>query len=160
MTNQTQTLVAWLRDAHAMERATVDTLDHLAQRLHRYHPELAARFRQHWQESLGQVERIETCLKGLGSDTSTFKDLRSRFIGIARAYAVEVLPDELVKDCLAAYASRHFEIATYISLVAAARKLEQPAIAQMCEENLHQERAMASWLEQQIPEATLEFLRA
>lgn len=160
MTDQTHTLVAWLRDAHAMERATVDTLDHLAERLQHYHPELAAGFRQHWQESLGQVQRIETCLKGLGSDTSTFKDLRSRFIGIARAYAVEVLPDELVKDCLAAYASRHFEIATYISLGAAARKLELPAVEQMCEENLQQERAMANWLQQQIPEATLEFLRA
>src|SRR6201987_4343098 len=159
MTDQMHTLVAWLRDAHAMERATVDTLDHLAQRVNRRYPELAARFRQHWQESLGQVERIERCLKELGSDTSTFKDFRSRFIGIAQAYAVEVLPDELVKDCLAAYASRHFEIATYISLGAAARKLEQAAIVQMCEENLQQERAMASWLERQIPEATLEFLR-
>jgi ferritin-like metal-binding protein YciE len=159
MRDQTHTLIAWLRDAHAMERATVDTLDHLAERLHRPYPELAAQFRQHWQESLGQVERIERCLKGLGSDTSTFKDLRSRFMGIAQAYAVEVLPDELVKDCLAAYASRHFEIATYLSLAAAARKLEQPAIVQMCEENLQQERAMAGWLEQQIPEATLEFLR-
>jgi ferritin-like metal-binding protein YciE len=69
-----------------------------------------------------------------------------------------VLPDEVVKDCLAAYASRHFEIATYISLSAAARRLERPAIEQMCEENLQQERAMASWLERQIPEATLEFL--
>jgi len=159
MTDQTHTLVAWLRDAHAMERATVDTLDHLAGRLNRRYPELAAGFRRHWQESLGQAERIETCLKGLGSDTSTFKDLRSRFIGIAQAYAFEVLPDEAVKDCLAAYASRHFEIATYISLGAAARKLEQPRIVQMCEENLRQERAMTSWLEQQIPEATLEFLR-
>src|SRR6516225_4723603 len=159
MTDERHVLVAWLRHAHAVERATVDTLDHLADRLKRVQPELAARFRQHWQESLGQVERIETCLKDLGSDTSTFKDLRNRFIGIAQAYAVEVLPDELVKDCLSAYASRHFEIGTYISLGAAARKLEQPAIVQMCEENLQQERAMASWLEQQIPEATLEFLR-
>jgi len=98
MTNQKHTLIAWLRDAHAMERATVDTLDHLADRLYRPYPELAARFRQHWQESLGEVERIEKCLKALGSDTSTFKDLTSRFIGIAQANADEVLPDELEKD--------------------------------------------------------------
>jgi ferritin-like metal-binding protein YciE len=160
MTNKNHTLVAWLRDAHAMERATVDTLDHLAERLNRPYPDLAVRFRQHWQETLGQVERIEKCLKELGSDTSTFKDLRNRFIRIAQAYAVEVLPDELVKDCLAAYASRHFEIGTYLSLGAAARKADQPTVVQMCEENLQQERAMASWLEQQIPEATLEFLRS
>ena len=97
-------------------------------------------------------------MKDLGSNTSTFKDLRNRFIGIAQAYAVEVLPDELQKDFLATYAATHFEIATYISLGAAARKLEKPAIVQMCEENLQQERAMASWLEQQIPQATLEDL--
>src|SRR5262252_7586738 len=128
MTNQMHMLVAWLREAHVMERATIDTLDHLADRLDHPFPDLAGRFRQHWQESLGQVERIETCLKELGSDTSTFKDLRSRFLGIVQAYAVEVLPDELQKDFLAMYASKHFEIATYISLGAAAHKLEQPAI--------------------------------
>jgi ferritin-like metal-binding protein YciE len=154
------TLVAWLRDVHAMERATIDTLDHLAERLDRPFPDLARRFRQHWQESLDQVKRIETCLEDLGSDTSTFKDLRSRFVGIAQAYAVEVLPDEVVKDCQAVYASRHFEIATYIALRAAARKLEVPAIVQLCDENLRHERGMADWLEQKIPEATLQFLRA
>jgi ferritin-like metal-binding protein YciE len=158
MTKNKQTLVAWLRDAHAMERASVDTLDRLADRLARY-PDLAGRFREHWRQSLGQVERIEKCLKSLGSDTSTFKDLASRFFGIAQAYAVAVTPDEVVKDCLTAYTWRHFEIAAYISLGAAALMLEQPDVARMCNEHLEQERAMASWLEQQIPEVTLEFLR-
>jgi ferritin-like metal-binding protein YciE len=158
MTNSKHVLVSWLRDAHAMERASVDTLDRLAERLARY-PQLAVRFREHWRESLGQVEHIEACLKRLGSDTSTFKDLASRFVGIAQAYAVAVVPDEVVKDCLATYASRHFEIATYVSLGAAALSLEQPQIARMCDEHLQQERAMAAWLEQQIPEVTLEFLR-
>jgi ferritin-like metal-binding protein YciE len=158
MTKSKQTLIAWLRDVHAMERASVDILDRLADRLSRY-PELATGFREHWRESIGQVEHIETCLKNLGSDTSTFKDLASRFIGIAQAYAVAVVPDEVVKDCLAAYASRHFEIAPYVSLGAAALSLEEPQVARMCDEHLQQERAMASWLEQQIPEVTLEFLR-
>ena len=158
MTNGKQTIVAWLRDAHALERASVDTLDHLADRLVRF-PQLAGRFREHWRESVAQVQNIERCLKHLGSDTSTFKDLASRFFGIAQAYAVEVVPDEVVKDCLSQYASRHFEIATYISLGAAALAGEEPEVARMCEEHLQQERAMASWLEQQIPEITLEFLR-
>jgi ferritin-like metal-binding protein YciE len=158
MTKSKQTLVAWLRDAHAMERASVDTLDRLAERLVRY-PDLAARFREHWRQSLAQVSQIERCLKSLGSDTSTFKDLASRFFGIAQAYAVAVVPDEVVKDCLAAYASRHFEIAAYASLGAAALMLEEPDVARMCNEHLEQEREMAVWLEQQIPEVTLEFLR-
>ncbi len=158
MTKNKQTLVSWLRDAHAMERASVDILDRLAERLARF-PELASQFREHWRVSLGQVENIERCLKQLGSDTSTFKDLASRFIGIAQAYAVAVVQDEVVKDCLAAYAYRNFEIATYLSLGAAALVLEEPDVARMCEQHLQQERAMVSWLEKQIPEVTLEFLR-
>lgn len=158
MTKSKQTLVAWLRDVHAMERASVDSLDRLADRLSRF-PELAVRFREHWRESLAQVEHIERCLKNLGSDTSTFKDLATRFIGIAQAFAVAVVPDEVVKDCLVAYASRHFEIAAYVSLGAAALMLEEPDVARMCNDHLEQERAMASWLEQQIPDVTLEFLR-
>jgi ferritin-like metal-binding protein YciE len=158
MTKSKQTLVAWLRDVHAMERTSVDTLDRLAERLSRF-PELSAQFREHWRQSIGQVQNIERCLKGLGSDTSTMKDLASRFIGIAQAYAVTMVPDEVVKDCLAEYASRHFEIAAYVSLGAAALALEEPDVARMCDEHLKQERAMASWLEQQIPEVTLDFLR-
>jgi len=158
MTKRKQVLIAWLRDAHAMEQTSVDTLDRLAERLSRF-PELALKFREHWRESMGQVEDIETCLKNLGSDTSTFKDLARRFLGITQAYAVELTPDEVVKDCLATYASRHFEIATYVALGAAALALEEPAVARMCEEHLQQERAMAAWLEQQIPQVTLDYLR-
>ncbi len=158
MTNGKHTLIEWLRNAHAMERASVDNLDRLADRFSRW-PQFAGPFREYWQESLGQVERIEACLKKLGSDTSTFKDLTSRFIGIAQAYAVAVVPDEVVKDCLAAYTWRHFEIAAYVSLGAAALMLEEPEVARMCNEHLQQERTMASWLEEQIPEVTLEFLR-
>ena len=132
MTKNKHTLIAWLRDAHAMERTSVDTLDRLAERLSRF-PELAAQFREHWRTSIAQVQDIEKCLKTLGSDTSTFKDLTSRFMGIAQAYAVTVVPDEVVKDCLAAYASRHFEIAAYVALGAAALSLEEPDVARMCD---------------------------
>ncbi len=157
MSKSKQTLVSWLRDAHAMERASVDTLDRMADRLARF-PQLAGGFREHWRETLGQVQRIEICLKGLGSDTSTFKDLATRFVGIAQSYVVAAAADEVVKDCLAAYSWRHFEIAAYVSLGAAALALEQPEVARMCDEHAQQERAMATWLEQQIPLVTLEFL--
>ena len=40
MTKRKQVLIAWLRDAHAMEQTSVDTLDRLAERLARF-PELA-----------------------------------------------------------------------------------------------------------------------
>jgi len=158
MTNGKRALVDWLRDAHAMERTSVDNLDRLADRFSR-HPELAVPFREHWRESRGQVEALEACLKKLGSDTSTLKDLASRFVGIAQAYAGMASLDEPVKDCLATYAAMHFEIATYLSLRAAAVDLAEPEITRLCDEHLQRERAMAAWLEQQITEVTLEFLR-
>ena len=158
MTNGKRVLVDWLRDAHAMERSSVDNLDRLADRFSR-HPELSVRFREHWRESLNQVVALEVCLKKLGSDTSTFKDLTSRFVRIAQAYAGAISLDEPVKDCLAAYASTHLEIATYVSLRAAAIELAEPEVAQMCDEHLQRERAMAGWLEEQIAEVTLDFLR-
>ncbi len=158
MTNNKHALVAWLRAAHAMERASVDNLDRLADRFSR-HPQLADRFREHWRHSLGQVEALEVCLKKLGSDTSTFKDLASRFVSIAQAYAGIASLDEPIKDCMTTYASMHYEIAAYVSLRAAALELAEPQIAQLCEQHLQREREMAAWLEQQIPEVTLEFLR-
>jgi|SRR5581483_6610977 len=158
MTNGKRTLIDWLRDAHAMERTSVDNLDRLADRFSR-HPQLTAAFQEHWRASLGQVAALEAALKRLGSDTSTFRDLASRFVGITQAYAGFVSLDEPVKDCLAAYASMHFEIATYVSLRAAALELAEPEIARMCDEHLQRERSMAAWLEQQITEVTLEFLR-
>jgi ferritin-like metal-binding protein YciE len=158
MTNGKRVLVDWLRDAHAMERTTVDNLDRLADRFSR-HPELADRFRQGWRESLEQVASLEACLKKLGSDTSTFRDLASRFVGIAQAYAGAISLDEPVKDCLAAYASMHMEIASYVSLRAAALELAEPEIARMCDEHLQRERVMVGWLEQQITQVTLDFLR-
>jgi ferritin-like metal-binding protein YciE len=158
MTNGKRVLVDWLRDAHAMERTTVDNLDRLADRFSR-HPDLAGRFREHWRESLNQVAALEACLKKLGSDTSTFKDLARRFVGIAQAYAGAISLDEPVKDCMAAYASMHLEIAAYVSLRAAAEELVEPEIVQMCDQHLQRERAMTGWLEQQIAEVTLDFLR-
>jgi ferritin-like metal-binding protein YciE len=158
MTNGKRVLVDWLRDAHAMEKTSVDNLDRLADRFSR-HPDLAGRFREHWRDSVAQVVALEACLRKLGSDTSTFKDLARRFVGIAQAYAGAISLDEPVKDCLAAYASMHLKVATYVSLRAAAVELDEQEIAQMCDDHLQRERAMAGWLEQQITEVTLEFLR-
>ena len=158
MNNNKRALVDWLRNAHAMERTSVDNLDRLADRFSR-EPEVAIRFREHWRDSLNQVVALEVCLKKLGADASTFKDLASRFVGIAQAYSGIISPDEPVKDCVAAYASLHLEIATYISLQAAAQELSELDIVRMCDEQLQRERAMSGWLEQQIAEVTLSHLR-
>ncbi len=55
---------------------------------------------------------------------------------------------------LADYASEHFEIACYRSLIAAAEEAGKPQVAEVCSEILEDEEAMADWIEEQIPEVT------
>ena len=141
-----------------MERTSVDNLDRLADRFSR-HPELAVRFREYWRESLGQVAVLEACLKKLGSDTSTFRDLARRFVGIAQAYAGAIR--SMSRSRIAWPRTRPYTFRSRHTFRCAQRlwSLAQPEIARMCDENLERERAMAGWLEQQITEVTLEFLR-
>lgn len=158
MAKDKDTLIAWLRDAHAMEKSTVDNQERLIERLKDY-PQLSARFQQHLEESRRQVERIEGCLDRLGADRSVLKDVATRAVGVVEAYGSALTPDDPVKNCLAAYATKSFEIASYTSLGAAAAAFGEPEIQRVCEESLQEERAMATWLEQHIPEVTQQYLR-
>ena len=157
MVQDTETLVRWLRDAHAMERATIGNLDRLQGRFGRY-PQFVTRLQQHWIESQDQAARLERSLNRLGAEPSAIKDTTTRLLGVVESFVAGMSADEVLKDCIATYAFEHFEIACYISLAAAARAAEEPEIERMCEEHLQQERAMADWLEQRIPEVTQDYL--
>jgi ferritin-like metal-binding protein YciE len=67
-------LIAWLRDAHAMEAATTDNLERLIARADKY-PQLKTPMQRHLEISRRQKDEIEEQLKALGSDTSTLKDM-------------------------------------------------------------------------------------
>lgn len=140
-----------------MERATTENLDRLQARFAR-HPQLVTRLQQHWMESEAQAARLEASLKLLGARPSSTKDATTRLLGFLEAHVTALAPDEVLKDCLAAYALEHLEIASYVALVAAARVVGEPEIERTCEEHLQQERAMAAWLEQQIPDLTRDYL--
>ena len=64
-----ETLKAWLRDAHAMERATVDNLERQLRRLEAY-PRLREKIGEHLTQSRGQIRRLEECLQRLGAEPS------------------------------------------------------------------------------------------
>ena len=123
MTNGKDKLVAWLRDAHAMEEATADNLDRLEDGLKNL-PQLAVQVRQHRDESRAQAARIQQSLRALGAGTSVIKDVATRMLARAEAYAAAVTDDDIVKNFLAAYAFESFEIASYIALQTAARSLD------------------------------------
>ncbi len=148
--NRGQEMLAnWLRDAHAMERATIDNIDGLLDRMKDY-PEVTQRYRMHLEQSKEQLQRIEQCLASLGEQVSTVKDAATRLAGIVQAYGTAMSTDEPVKHALAAFAYENFEIASYIALIGAAEHLNLPEVRAACEKSLAEERDMAEWLENHI----------
>ncbi len=149
-TTSREKLAEWLRDAHAMERSTIDTIERLIRRLEDY-PTVTKRYEMHLEESREQLLRIEESLKSLDEDISAVKDTATRVSGFFQAYTTALAEDEPVKHCLAAFAYENFEIASYLALIGAAEELRLPDIKMACEASLREEHDMADWLENHLP---------
>jgi ferritin-like metal-binding protein YciE len=151
-------VISWLRDAHAMEAATVRNLEQLIGRAEEY-PSLKAQLQKHLQISRRQVTDVEGQLKTLGSDTSTLKDLAMRFTGWIEPFLGALAPDELPKQCIAAHGWENFEIASYRSLQGAAEELGMQDLKALCERAIREEQEMSQYLFENLPEITRQYLR-
>ena len=120
-TDVNENLLAWLKDAHAMEQQAEHMLKAQASRIDHY-PELKARLESHLQETLGQQALVEGCIKRLNGSASVFKDLAGRMTAVAQAAGGMTQHDEVVKGAIAGYVFENLEIACYTSLIAAARE--------------------------------------
>lgn len=156
--SQTDQLVTWLNSAYAMEQAQIQVLENHAKDAEDF-PGVRARDEQHLEETKRHVERLKYCLQQLGASPSTTKSVMGNITGMIQGASSGMYKDELVKNFLADYASEHFEIACYRSLIAAAHAVGRPEIAEVCREILQDEEAMAEWLEENIPTITETFLR-
>ncbi|MDB5394731.1 MAG: hypothetical protein JWM91_2237 [Rhodospirillales bacterium] len=67
--------------------------------------------------------------------------------------------DEITKGSLMTLSFESFEIASYESLQAMAKALDLPQVARMAEQNLEEERAMASWLDDNLPLIAKEYVQ-
>jgi ferritin-like metal-binding protein YciE len=150
-------LIEWLRDAHAMEMKAIEILEKQVDGYEEF-PEIGKRVRQHLEETKRQSERIERCIEKLDSSYSTTKDIAGKAMGNFAAMANAMASDEIVKNTIADYSFEQFEIACYNSLIEAARVCDEKQVEEVCKENLREEEAMASWIEQQIPNVTRRFL--
>lgn len=150
-------LTDWLRDAHGMEKQSITLLEKQADRLKSY-PEMEARIRQHIQESQRQVQRLEECINRLNGGTSTTKDVMGKVMGNVGAMFNAGASDEVVKNAIGNFAVESFEIASYMSLVAAAEAVGDDYTAGVCREILREEQEMAEWVGRNIGELTRAFL--
>jgi ferritin-like metal-binding protein YciE len=66
--------------------------------------------------------------------------------------------DEVVKGAMAGYVFENIEIATYTTLIAAAKAAGDATTQSACEQIIVQEKAMAAWLLEHLPQVTQAFL--
>jgi ferritin-like metal-binding protein YciE len=145
-------LLAWLNDAYAMEKAQIPILEEHAKDARR-HPEVRERDLQHLKETKQHAKDVRKCIEYLGEKPSVSKKMIGRVTGAMQSVSTEPFQDEIMKNFIMDYAAEHFEIACYRSLIAAAEEAGHPRIAQVCEEILEEEEAMAEWLHDHLPKA-------
>jgi ferritin-like metal-binding protein YciE len=144
-------LTAWLSDAYAMEQGLIPILQNHANDVRTAMPDAAERIEQHIEETRTHAQRLEACLKQLGTSPSSVKAALSTMMGSIEAVSTGFFSDEPVKNVLMDYGAEQFEIGCYRALVNAARALGEERVAELCELNLHEDEEMALWLEDQIP---------
>lgn len=158
MTDRSQNLLTWLRDAHAMEQQAEKMLSAQASRLVHY-PALRTRIEQHLEETRGQQQILEATLRRLGSQPSMIKDFGGKLMAFGQAVGGMAVSDEVIKGAMSGYVFEHMEIASYTVLIAAAGAANDVETQRACEEILMQEIAMADWILRNLPELTEAFLQ-
>ena len=158
MTQPTEHLLDWLRDAHAMEEQAETMLKAQAARLEHY-PDLKRRIEEHIVETQGQAKMLEQCITRLGSDTSAVKDVMGKAMASFQGMGGMLATDEVIKGGMASYAFEHFEISAYRALIEAARVVGDTETQKVCEQILMQEQAMADWLEHNLSTVTRLYLQ-
>ena len=147
----------WLRDAHAMEEQADKMLNAQAERLEHY-PDLRARIVQHIEETRWQRSVLDEILTRRGISNSVVKDIGAKLMAFGQAMGGMTVSDEVVKGAISGYVFENLEIASYTSLIAAAKAAGDSATAASCEQILAQEKAMAAWLLEHLPQITQAFL--
>jgi short-subunit dehydrogenase/ferritin-like metal-binding protein YciE len=157
MADTREIMLDWLRDAHAMERASIDNLKRQVDHLDHY-PDVRAKFQQQLELTERQEDRIDKALEVMGADKSSIKDAITRFAGQAQALLAGSSADEVVKQATTTLAYEEWEIANFRALAAAAQHEGEVSMASMFEEMAEEKEEMADWLADAIPEITRRYL--
>ena len=148
-----------LRNAHAMEHQARELMERQIERSTDY-PQVLERLRQHLAETRTHIQRLNEVFDGLGESHSEIKDAVMSFMGNMAAMGHAVAPDEIVKNQLANNAFENYEVAAYKSLLALAEAAGINGVAvQRLKQNLEEDEAMASWVQQHVAPVTMEYVR-
>jgi ferritin-like metal-binding protein YciE len=139
-------VIAWLNDAHGMETALIQILEHQINDA-RDHPQVGTKLEQ----TRRHAEMVKDCVENLGGHTSAARTGMASLFGQRQALSTGAAKDELVKNALADYAAENFEVACYTALIRAAQELGDQETVGVCQQILQEDQAMADWLQQNLP---------
>lgn len=157
MSTREEHLMEWLRDAHAMEKQAIESIENQINRLKSY-PHLQGWVRDHVDASRRQRELIEGCIKRHGGNVSTLKDTAMGLFGNLQEATSLFMTDEVLKNVIADYSFKHYEIASYTSLRSAAEAAADSETMRVCDDIIHEEEALAERLLPLLPEVTAQYV--
>jgi ferritin-like metal-binding protein YciE len=155
--NPRDSVVNWLKDAHAMENSVIQTLERHVREAEG-HPEMQTRLNTHLEQSRRHAQLVEGCLNQYNETPSAIKEGVGAVGGFLQGVASAATDDTLVKNAIGDFATEHLEIASYRSLRSAAEYLGDHDTVRVCDEILRDEEAMAEYLAQRISPVTQEYL--
>jgi ferritin-like metal-binding protein YciE len=158
MTKQEQ-LIQWLGDAHAMEVGIVTTLEkHIADA--KGLPKVRAALTKHLGETKRHATAMKKALASLGGSHPVMKEGFSKVVNLAAGLMTSAATDTIVKNAIADFATEHFEMACYNSLIFTATALGEKEIATTCKAILKEEKAMAAALDSHLQAVNAAYLPA
>ncbi|HEY8572229.1 DUF892 family protein [Phenylobacterium sp.] len=147
-----------LRNAHATEQNCRTMVTRQIQRLENY-PKLKARLEQHLTEVEAQIARLDVILERMGEDRSGLKDAAMSMMANMSSMMNAAAGDEILKNSFANAAMAQFEIAAYKSLLIMGEAAGETEALRPLQQSLNEERAMAAWLEENLPGTVIGYLQ-
>lgn len=144
-------IVAWLRDAYALERGLEASLVKVSRDDDVAQP-IRAAASLHLEETKHHAEGVKAALASLGEDTSSLKTMMGGAAQAFKGIASEFSHDQPLKDLLDAYAMEHLEIAIYTAIEAAAERVELGQVAELCRKIIPDEERMGRTLREFLPQ--------
>lgn len=151
------TLVANLRNAHALEKQVIAVLEPQLTLLDDY-PDLHAKVTLHIAETREQAHRLEVALESCGSSTSMVKDALLSVMGLGQSSVQGFSSDAVLKAIVADMMTEHLEIATYRTLIVLAEMAGRSELCPALEASLREEEAMADWFNQNLEHLARRFV--
>lgn len=155
--SHTETLRAWLKDAHAMEQGLMPLLEAMARRSPAF-PELAPKAEEHLLRTRAHAGKVRECLLRLGESDQAIDAHPECGAAIDPALADGAPRDLALRNAVRGFASEQLEIAVYKAILVAAQAADDFQTMRVCEEILDEEEDMARWFEDHLPPAVNEFV--